>query len=281
VVFYSVRADSINGVTMNHVFVISDGTGKTAQQTLNAALTQFPETSVQIHLHPKIRTENQVVQIVEQAAEVNGFVIHTVVSKELRGIVRRTGRLHNVETIDLMGPLLARLSQKLSDSPSEKPGLFYELNKTYFRRIEAMDFALRHDDGRRIEQLSKAEIVLLGVSRTFKTPLSIYLAFKGWFVANIPIVLGVELPSKVFALSADRVFGLMTETEPLTRLRRVRLELWKGAVSKHVNPEFVSQELRYAKEIFNSQPDWPIINVTNKPIEEIATEMLSLIRKKS
>jgi [pyruvate, water dikinase]-phosphate phosphotransferase / [pyruvate, water dikinase] kinase len=265
---------------MNHVFVISDGTGRTAQQALDAALTQFPDTSVEVHLHPEIRSEDQIISIIEQASKAGGFVVHTVVSQDLRGIVRRTGRSHNVETIDLMGPLLAQLSQQLSDSPSEKPGLFYELNKAYFRRIEATEFALRHDDGKRVEQLSQAEIVLLGVSRTFKTPLSIYLAFKGWFVANVPIVLGIELPSEVFKLSAGRIFCLTTEPEPLMRLRKVRIELWKGTDSEYAKPEHVHRELLYARRIFDSRPEWPVINVTNKPIEEIAAEILSIIRVK-
>ncbi|SPD75617.1 putative pyruvate, phosphate dikinase regulatory protein [uncultured Desulfobacterium sp.] len=265
---------------MNHVFVISDGTGRTAQQALDAALTQFPDTSVEVHLFPEIRTEEQVISIIEQASRFRGFVVHTVVSQDLRAVVRRTGRLHNVETIDLMGPLLAQLSHQLSDLPSEKPGLFYELNKEYFRRIEATEFALRHDDGKRVEQLRDAEIVLLGVSRTFKTPLSIFLAFKGWFVANVPIVLGVEPPSEVFKLSSGRVFCLMTEPEPLMRLRKVRIELWRGTDSEYAKPEHVHKELLYARKIFESRPEWPVINVTNKPIEEIASEILSIMRVK-
>ncbi len=265
---------------MNHVYIISDGTGRTAQQALNAALTQFPDTSVEVHLNPEIRNENQIADVIAQASKVHGFVIHTVVSQELRSLVRRLGRLHNVETIDLMGPLLGQLSAQFSDSPSEKPGLFFELNKAYFQRVEAMDFALHHDDGKRIEQLSKAEIVLVGVSRTFKTPLSIFLAFKGWFTANVPIVYGVEPPSELFKVSSNRVFGLMTEVSPLAGLRKVRFKNWKGASDDYAKPEFVYQELRYVKKIFDSKPDWPVINVTNKPIEEIANEILSIIRKR-
>jgi len=264
---------------MNHVFVISDGTGRTAQQALDAALTQFPDTYIEVHLHPEIRTENQVTYVVEQAAKANGFVLHTVVSRNLRRIVRRIGRLHNVETIDLMGPLLAQLSHQFSYSPSEKPGLFYELNQAYFRRVDAMDFALGHDDGKRIEQLNKAEIVIVGVSRTFKTPLSIYLAFRGWFAANVPIVLGVDLPPELFRLSEGRIFALTTETEPLARLRLERFKNWKGAPNEYSKPEFVHQELLYARKIYKSNPDWPVINVTNKPIEEIASRIIGIIRE--
>ena len=264
---------------MNHVFVISDGTGRTAQQALDAALTQFPDTYTKVHLHPEIRSEKQVISVIEQAAKVHGFVVHTVVSRELRRIVRRVGRLHNIETIDLMGPLLAQLSHQFSYSPSETPGLFFELNQSYFRRVEAMDFALHHDDGRRIEQLSNAEIVLVGVSRTFKTPISIYLAFRGWLAANVPIVLGVDPPSQLFHLKKGRVFGLMTEPGPLSRLRQTRFEKWRGTPSDYANPKTVHQELHYAKSIFDAHPEWPIINVTNKPMEEIATAIIAIIRE--
>lgn len=266
---------------MHHVFVLSDSTGRTAQQLLQAALTQFSETRVRVHLHREVRTEKQVVHVIEQAASVHGFVVHTLVSKKLREVLQQTGRLHNIETIDLLGPVLAQLSQLLSDAPTESPGKFYELNKDYFRRIEAIHFALRHDDGKRIEQVSKAEIVLLGVSRTFKTPLSMYLAYKGWFVANVPIVLDIELPSTVFRLPAGRVFGLFTESKALSRLRQFRFENWKGAANDYADPDFVSLELGYAKKVFDSRPDWPIINVTNKPIEEIGSEILSIIRNRT
>ena len=271
---------AVRGETMNHVFVISDGTGRTAQQTLEAALTQFPETMMEIHLCPETRTDKQVLDVIEQAAKLQGFVVHTVVSKRLRQVVRRTGRLHNVETIDLMGPLLAQLSHQFSYSPTETPGLFYELNQAYFRRVEAMDFALHHDDGKRIEKLSSSEIVLVGVSRTFKTPLSIYLAFRGWLTANVPIVLGVDPPAELFQLTKGFVFGLTTEPVPLARLRRTRLENWGNAANDYINPEMIYKEIEHAQEIFDSQPGWSVVNVTNKPIEEIATEILSIIRDK-
>ena len=266
------------GAAMNHVFIISDGTGRTAQQALDAALTQFPETIAEVHVFPEIRTENQVVNAVQHAAKAKGIIIHTVVSRDLRRIIRRIGRLHDVETIDLIGPLLAMLSRQFSYSPSETPGLFYEINQAYFRRVEAMDFALHHDDGKRIQQLHKAEIVLVGVSRTFKTPLSIYLAFKGRLVANIPVVLGLDLPDELFKLPSGCVFALTTEPAPLARIRKARFEKWHGASNEYCKLDFVYQELRNAENIFEANPDWPVINVTNKPIEEIATQIISIIR---
>jgi regulator of PEP synthase PpsR (kinase-PPPase family) len=261
---------------MYHVFVVSDGTGGTAERALKAALTQFERAEVKVERRAEVRTEEEVHDVVREAAKLGGFIVHTLVSDQLREAMLFAGRLHNVEMIDLMGPLLARLSQQLAVSPSQKPGLFRQLNEAYFRRIETMEFAFHHDDGLRAHELYKAEIVLVGVSRTFKTPLSIYLAFKGWFAANVPIVLELEPPPVLFDLPPGLVFGLTTDPRRLAELRSVRQEYLSGATGEYADPDFVRREVRYALKIFRSQPTWPIIDVTNKPIEEIASEILAL-----
>jgi len=261
---------------MYHVFVVSDGTGATAEQVLKAALTQFKDAPVSIERRPKIRTEEQIHQVVDEAAKMGGSIVHTLVMDELRDEMLRAGRLQNVETIDLMGPLLARLSQQLSVSPVEKPGLFRQLNKAYFRRIETMEFALHHDDGRREHELDQAEIVLVGVSRTFKTPLSIYLAFRGWFVANVPVILKRRLPPKLLQLPPGHVFGLTVDPERLAQLRQAREERWGAALGEYADPDFVHREVAYAQSIFEKHPHWPVIEVTDKPIEEIGAEILAL-----
>jgi regulator of PEP synthase PpsR (kinase-PPPase family) len=262
---------------MYRVFVVSDGTGVTAEQVLSAALMQFEGAEVEVERRPGVRSGEQVRQVVQEAAQVGAFIVHTLVSDKLREEMVRAGRLYNVEAIDLMGPLLARLSQQLAVSPAEKPGLFRQLNEEYFRRIETIEFALRHDDGLRVRELPQAEIVLVGVSRTFKTPLSIYLAFKGWLVANVPIVLKTKPPSVLFDLPAGRVFGLTIDAERLAALRRVRQEHLGGATGEYANPDFVRREVEYALSIFRSQREWPVIDVTDKPIEEIVSEILVLV----
>ncbi len=263
---------------MNRVFVVSDGTGETAERVLKAALAQFEGAAVKIERRSEVRTEEQVRQVVHEAAQAGGFVVHTLVSDELRDEMVREGRLQNVETIDLMGPLLARLSQKFAVSPSEKPGLFRQLNEEYFRRIETMEFAFHHDDGRRAHELSQAEIVLVGVSRTFKTPLSIYLAFRGWFVANVPIVPGIAPPPELFALPPGRVIGLTIDPVRLAELRRVREQRLGGATGDYADLESVRREVAYALHLFREQR-WPVVEVTDKPIEESASEILALVRK--
>lgn len=265
---------------IQHIFIVSDGTGRTASQALKAALVQFESVEVQTYLRPNVRTEQQVLEIISEAHKFNGVIIHTIVSKKLRHLILEQGRLHDLNTIDLMGPLLARLSHHFDNSPSEKPGIFNKLNRAYFQRIEAVEYTLRHDDGQRTEELDKADIVLLGVSRTFKTPLSVYMAHKGWFVANVPIVLGIKIPDIVFKLPPERVFCLTTISRRLAELRQVRDKHLGGLTGNYSNRVYVQNELDYALKIFRMNPKWTILNVTYKPIEEISSEILSILRKK-
>lgn len=261
---------------MNYtVFVVSDGTGRTAQQALEAALTQFPEIKVDIRVKPHVWTKNKIQSIIKETVNTNAFILHTIVKSEIRNEIVRLARINNVETIDLMGPLLSRLSQQFSHTPTQKPDVFYRINKEYFKRIDAMHFAFNHDDGLRIHEIDKAEIVLVGVSRTFKTPLSIYFAFKGWLVANIPIIKNLEPPQELFNIPPDRVFCLTTTPRSLSILRKVR-ELHLGKkTGDYATINYVQSELNYANSIFRRQPLWSVIDVSGKPIEEIATEILA------
>jgi len=262
---------------MNTVFIVSDGTGGTAHRALNAALTQFKNIPVHIELRAGTRTKTAINTILSEAASSKGFVVHTLVSNSLRDYMLKHAREQNVETIDLMGPLLFRLSEQLSLSPLEKPGLFRQLNEDYFRRIETMEFALDHDDGVRSNNLLAAEIILVGVSRTFKTPLSVYLAFKGWFVANIPIIMSMEPPAILKQLPPTRVIGLTMNARRLVTLRTSRSEYLHGAVQDYIDLDSVRSELLYALHYFNTAPAWNVIDVTGKPIEGIAAEIIGLV----
>lgn len=264
---------------MNHVIVVSDGTGGTARRALDAALTQFENIPIDIVIRPGVSREEQIHKVIHEAAKIKALIVHTLVSNELRQMMVHLGRRHNIETIDLMGPLLDRLSEQLAVSPSEKPGLFKQLNESYFRRVETMEFAIQHDDGRRSEELEKAEIILCGVSRTFKTPLSVYLSFKGWFVANVPIVPDVEPPSILFTLPPGRIFGLTMHANRLTALRQSRAEYLGNKITDYIDLRQVRRELLYALRVFERIPSAPVIDVTGKPIEEIASEIITLRRK--
>jgi regulator of PEP synthase PpsR (kinase-PPPase family) len=265
---------------MYNVFVISDGTGRTAAQILDAALTQFPDVEANVTLRPNVRTKELAMDVINEARSADGFIVHTVVSRELRELIIEAGRLHGVYTIDLMGPLLAQLSDKFADAPAERPGLFYLLNKAYFQRIEAVEFAIRHDDGQRVDELPKAEIVLVGVSRTFKTPLSMYLAFRGWLVANVPIVIGQPPPVILSELPPERVFGLSTDHNHLAKIRRTRHKHLGGATGDYVDPAMIRVELLESRRFFARHPKWSVITVTNKPIEEIGTEIVETLKRR-
>ena len=263
---------------MYKIFIISDGTGRTAEQALGAAMTQFPKTEVQIITFKEIRSEEQIEEIMPEVVEQKGIIVHTLVSEHLREQMVRISRINNIDAIDIMGPLLSRLSHHLSNVPTGEPGLYFHLNKEYFKRIDSMQFAFTHDDGQRTGDYERAEIVLLGVSRTFKTPLSIYLAFKGWLVANYPILPGAELPDILEQMPLGKVFGLMTRPHELAALRSVRVQYLGGNASGYATVENTRKELDYSMKIFKKF-QFPVIEVTNKPIEEIASEIICIKKR--
>jgi [pyruvate, water dikinase]-phosphate phosphotransferase / [pyruvate, water dikinase] kinase len=267
---------------MYQVYVVSDGTGRTARQALNAALTQFPGINLEVIIHPDVLSAVKVKEIVDEAQKSGALIIHTLVTDSLRELIIRESHIKNVEAIDLMGPLLARLSSQFIHEPSQQPGLFNKLNQEYFQRIDAMQFAFNHDDGQRPESLNEADLVLLGVSRTFKTPISIYLAYKGWFAANFPIIMGIMPPAILNELDPAKVFCLTTNAIRLSELRKTRNERLGGNVANYSEPDYVTREINFANQYYQKHAGWTLVNVTGKSIEEIASEILAIMagRKK-
>ena len=259
-----------------HIFAVSDATGTTAERVVQAALTQFNGSSVSIKRYGGIRRAAQIHAIVEEAASSGGFVVHTFVTEELRRVMLNEGRASNVTTFDLMGPLLARLSELLAVPPRSEPGMPL-LDSSYMQRIDAIDFTVRHDDGRNVSDLNHAEIVLVGVSRTSKTPLSIFLAYRGWRVANVPLVLGVDPPAQLFQLPHRRAVGLVVRPERLADLRRVRALKIGTRSSGYADLDHVREEMAFAYHVFERRRDWPLVDVTTKSIEEAAAEVVALL----
>lgn len=262
---------------MYNIFAVSDATGITAERVLRAALTQFDASQVSITRYGGVRTAAQVREIVAEAAQARGFVVHTFVTEELRLVILQEGRSRNVTTMDLMGPLLARLSELLAAPPRAEPGLFSLFDPGYMQRIEAIDFTVRHDDGNAIHDLPRAEIVLVGVSRTSKTPLSIFLAYRGWKVANVPIILGVDPPPGLFRLPRRRVAGLVVRPERLAELRKVRAARMGAPPAGYADLDYVRKEVAYAYQVFENRRDWPLVDVTTKSLEEAAAEIVALL----
>ena len=265
---------------MYNLFVVSDGSGRSARQMLDAALMQFSRTSdVKIHVRADILDEKQILAVLQEAVQEKGVIFHTIVPQELRKLLIRQSKLQGIESVDLMGPILSSLSQLFSTRPSENPGLFHQLNQAYFKRIESMEFAFRHDDGQRVHELDVAEIILVGVSRTFKTPLSIYLALKGWFVANVPLILNIQPPAELLTADPKKVIALTARPLNLAELRKSRDEHLGNSTGRYAKLDYIKEELNYAMRLFAHHPDWRRISVTNKPIEEIASDIIGLFSK--
>lgn len=260
-----------------YIFIVSDATGQTCQRVVNAALRQFKTTQVVKKRVSYVQTIPQIEDIIHEAASVNGIVIYTMVTPEARQKVEESGRLNGVPTIDLLGPLLTRFSDLLEVSPMAQPGLGRRLDDDYFKRIEAIDYTFKHDDGLRLSTVDQAEIVLLGVSRTTKTPVSIYLSYRGWKVANIPIVQGQSLPEELGKVDPGRVVAFTIKP---TRLQLLRLErkqyLNNVDLGDYTDLNQVKSEVSYGLRLFREY-GCPVVDVTYKSIEETSTDVMRII----
>lgn len=258
------------------VYVVSDATGGTARRVVEAALLQFSGAEVRVEQVPGVREVKEVKRLVKQAAQTRGMIVHTMVLPELRWVMLSEGRRRHVVTIDLMGPLVARLSEILELAPLAKPGLLSQLDESYFERIGAIDFAVRHDDGRNADDLPQADLVLVGVSRTSKTPISIFLAYRGWRVANVPIIANLEPPPALFQIDRSRVVALAIHPERLVKLRQARLNrMARGFSLEYAQMAHIQRELDWADLILRRER-WAVVDVTNKSIEECAAEIIAL-----
>jgi regulator of PEP synthase PpsR (kinase-PPPase family) len=197
------------------IVVASDATGHTAEVVVRAALAQFRGAEVQLLLRSHIRRAEDVRETVREASGVSGLIVHTLVSQEMRSLMLTEARAKHVPTIDLLGPLLLRLEDLLALQPLAKPGLFRDMDAEYRRRFDVMDFTVRHDDGQDPQGLVRADLVLVGVSRSSKTPLSMFLAWRGLRVANVPIVHGLPLPEELTRVAPQRIVGLTIKPERL------------------------------------------------------------------
>jgi regulator of PEP synthase PpsR (kinase-PPPase family) len=261
---------------MAKIFAISDGTSTTAHTVARAALVQF-DTTVEIERYREVRSAVELRKIIARAAKVDAVIVHTLISADLRTTVLKECRERNVASVDLLGPLLARLEEMLHLTPIGRPGALRPFDAENVQRIEAINYAVKHDDGQQIEELGEAEIVLVGVSRTGKTPLSIFLAYRGWRVANVPLVSGIDLPAEVDALPRKKVVALIADPSRLALLRQSRTERMGVRPQGYANLDHVKREIAYAYEVFDRHRDWPVVDVTNKSIEESAAEIINLI----
>ena len=256
--------------TKQLVFVVSDSVGETCELVVRAASIQFHENAIETLRIPFVEDEQTIIDVVTQAKAQQAIIAFTLVNEEHRALLMRLGEEHQVKTVDLLGDLLDVLSGQLKEAPREKPGLIYRLDDDYFRKIEAMEFAVKYDDGRDPRGLKKADIVLVGVSRTSKTPLSQYLALKRYKVANVPLVPESRPPEELFDLPAERCVGLIISPEKLISIRMERLKsLGLKPEADYAQLERINRELEYARGIYE-RIGCDVIDVTNKAVEETA-----------
>ena len=260
----------------SRVFIISDATGDTAQKVVSAALKQF-DALVSVEIFPQVRSEEDIEEIVDRAVNEDALLVHTVVNPSHRQFFETLCTNAGVNAVDLMGALITKLSNFLEREAHSQPGGLHAVDAEYFRRIEAVEFAVTNDDGQHPRNLHKADIVLVGISRTSKTPLSTYLAQRGYKVANIPLVLGIEPPAELFEIDQSKVFALSIDTVALFRIRQARLQsLGMPSDTSYGMREHIEKESRYARQFFDSHPHWPVINITDRAIEETAAELLAI-----
>lgn len=273
----STTADRCNNVTAFNIHLVSDATGETLQLVARAAVTQFESAEPQEHLWSMIRTESQLQTAIEGMQENPGLVMYTLVNNDLRQRLETACRQVGLPSVDILRPAIELLRHYLHAESRNQPGRQHALDADYFARIDAMTFTLAHDDGQSLFGLNDADVVLVGVSRTSKTPTSMYLANRGIKAANVPLIAGQPIPDELEAISGPTVVGLTTSTKRLIQVRRSRLTLYKEERDiDYVDEEAVRKEVTEARRLY-ARKGWPVIDVTGRSIEETAAGILQLL----
>jgi len=256
------------------IFVLSDGTGETVEKMVRACLTQFDSEDVKVVRYKSIRSKEQVEAVLEEAERRKAIVIYTAVSAEVRDAIVKILPQKKIPSVDLLGDMMKLLSQFLEAAPSNVPGLLHEVNEQYFKRIEAMEFTVKHDDGHNNDSYHRADIVLVGVSRTSKTPLSIYLSHRGWKVANCPLVRGIDAPKTLTEIDQNKIVALTIDPQALAKIRRERLvRMGRDPTEEYASLNHISSEIEWALQLYARNRRWPVFDVTNKALEETAGEI--------
>ncbi len=261
------------------VFVVSDSTGETAYHVLQTVLAQFDSSQVRVQRYPDITTPHRIHEIVEEAVRAGGLVFHTLVSPGLREAITYLCTSRGVRCVDVLGLPIERLAVWLDQKPRYEAGLTRKLDESYSKRVMALEFALRHDDGKNAAGLPQADVVLVGVSRTTKTPMSVYLAYRAWLVGNVPIVEDIEPPSVLFDLPKEKVIALTVQPDRLATLREARNQRL-GVVGDYDNLRAVQSEVRHALMLYD-RAGWKVIDMTYATIEEAADEILEGLKARA
>lgn len=262
---------------MPPIYVVSGGKGVAGHTIVETMLIQYPDNKIPVIVEPEVSTVERIDAITNKVHEVNGVVVHTMVDHGMRKELIAACEKKNIPYFDLVGGLSDYLDQTLDIRPIDQPGLFRLRNIEYFRRVRAIEFTMAHDDGQKADKIKNADIILAKVSRSGKTPLSIYMAMFGWKVANVPIVPGMEPPESLFEVDPRRVFGLNISTFYLVGQRKSRVaRIHMPEDSDYINRRKVRDELDYAMRICE-KGGFTVLNVSNKPIEYSANKITTLV----
>ncbi len=264
------------------IYIISGGVGASGEQLVRTAIAQFEGMDVSVRVFPRIFTKKQAKQILQSAAEDGALVAHTFVNAKIRRVVHKYARELNIVEIDLIGSLMEQFRESFRREPLEKPGLYRLLYKSYFDRIDAMDYTFSHDDGQHPEGWGGAEFILLGPSRVGKTPLSLYLSILGWKVANVPLVPEIPPPATLFEQDKRRMVGLTIDPSALVQHRKhrqKRLGVIGDGHPAYIDPLKVFEEIESIAALLRKE-GIHIIDVTEKPIETSAAEVVRYVTRK-
>lgn len=262
------------------VYVVSDSVGETAELVVKAAASQFNHSNVDIRRIPYVEDNETIEEVVAIAKEVNAIIAYTLVIPDKKLYLVNLAKEEGVTTVDIIGPMMDKIQDLTQTEPRYEPGLVHKLDDDYFRKVEAIEFAVKYDDGRDPRGIMRADVILVGVSRTSKTPLSQYLAHKRLKVANVPLVPEVDPPAELFSVSPEKCVGLTISPEKLNDIRTERLKaLGLKAEANYANMERIKKELEYAEKIMN-KIGCPVINVSNKAVEETANLIWNMFSRK-
>lgn len=261
------------------VIVASDSVGETGELVAKACLSQFnvDESDEVLIRYPYIESEENVDDVIDLARSKNAIVVFTIITPELRKYIKQELQTENIASVDIMGPLMNILEGKAEEAPYYEPGRVHRLDEDYFKKIEAIEFAVKYDDGKDASGLDKADIVLIGVSRTSKTPLSQYLAHKKYKVMNVPMVPEVTPPKELYNVDPNKCVGLKINPTSLNKIRKERLaQLGLKDTASYANDQRIQEELDYFNEVIG-KIGCPVIDVSEKAIEETANEILDYV----
>ncbi|APJ04975.1 pyruvate, water dikinase regulatory protein [Silvanigrella aquatica] len=267
-----------SNLNIPNIFTVSDGTGETALSIVRAVRVQFEHAEMHIERYNKVRNREMLDDMLLSAKNKNATVVATLVDPELRVFLISRSMQLGVKVVDVLFPLLETLSEQLGSRPSAIPGLLRQLDEGYFKRISAIEYTVRHDDGIISNDLPNADIILVGVSRTSKTPLSMYLGHKGYKVANIPLVPGIDPPAELAKVDQNKIIGLIIDPSRLAEIRAARINaLGTDDIGDYADLEKIFEELEWSREIFKRNKRWPILDVTGKALEENSVEIEKII----